>query len=115
MLSMARVLSRNIRPLLLIAAVIVALELPLPDGSSGTFRVVQSPIMEPGLAARYPQITTYIAQGVDDPTATARLDRTPLGFHAMVLSASGTWFVDPYSRSDTTYYISYRKQDYALP
>src|SRR5689334_11435524 len=43
------------------------LALPLPDGSFGRFRFVQSPIMEPGLAAKFPAITTYLGQGLDDP------------------------------------------------
>jgi hypothetical protein len=56
------------------------LSLPSPDGGFERFLVVKSPIMEPDLAARYPEITTWRAQGLDDPTATARLDRTPHGF-----------------------------------
>ncbi len=86
--------------------------LPMPDGSSQYFQVVISPIMEPKLAARYPQISTYLGQGLDDPTATVRLDWTPQGFHAMILSAAGTVYIDPYRRGDTSLYISYHKDDF---
>ncbi|HEV7672671.1 MAG TPA: zinc-dependent metalloprotease family protein [Thermoanaerobaculia bacterium] len=85
--------------------------LPYPDGSAPRFRVEESPIMEPELAAQYPELRTFVAQGIDDPTATARLSLTPLGFHAMVLSASGTVFIDPYRRGDLGYVLSYWKSD----
>ena len=84
--------------------------LPMPDGSLQRFRVWDSPIMEPALAAEYPDVRTYVGQGVDDPTATVRFDRTPLGFHAMVISAGRTVFVDPYAAGDIQNYISYDKR-----
>ena len=70
-----------------------------------------SSILEPELAARFPEIRTFVAQGIDDPTATARLSLTSLGFHAMVLSTAGTVFVDPYRRWDARYVLSYFKAD----
>lgn len=69
--------------------------LPLPDGTSQRFRVVQVPVMAPELAARYPNIRTYAAQGIDDPAATARLDVSPAGFHAMIMASDKTIYIDP--------------------
>ncbi|HST03356.1 MAG TPA: zinc-dependent metalloprotease family protein [Chloroflexia bacterium] len=85
--------------------------LPLPDGSYGRFSFVNSPIMAASLAARYPQIQTFMGQGIDDATASVRFDRTQFGFHAMILAAGGTVFIDPYQQNDTTNYISYFKSD----
>ncbi len=87
------------------------LALPLPDGSALRFRVEESPIMEPALAALYPEIKTYRGQSVDDPTATTRFDWTSSGFHAIVLSSAGTVYIDPYRRGDTVHYISYFARD----
>lgn len=71
------------------------IELPMPDGNFHRYTLVESPVMEPELAAAYPYIKTYAGQGIDDNTATIRLDVTQFGFHAYVLSANGTVYIDP--------------------
>ncbi|HEX4966798.1 MAG TPA: zinc-dependent metalloprotease family protein [Thermoanaerobaculia bacterium] len=93
----------------------LVLALPYPDGTDKLFRVEESPILEPELAAKFPEIHTFVAQGIDDPTATARLSLTSLGFHAMVLGFSGTVFIDPYRRWDARYVLSYYKEDAKKP
>ncbi len=88
------------------------LSLPLPDNSFATFKVVESPVMANELAAKYPQIKTFLGQGVSDRTARVRFDITPAGFHAIIFSSHGTVYIDPYSLGETRYYISYYKKDY---
>lgn len=88
------------------------ISLPYPDGSFGRFRIEKSPIMEDALAARFPEFQTFNGKGIDDPSATAKLDWTSHGFHAMVLSPHGTLMIDPYRTKDVLHYISYYKKDY---
>jgi len=89
----------------------VILELPMPDGSTEAFEIWDVPVMAAELAERYPEIRTFRGQGVDDPAAIAVLDRTPAGFHAMILRTEGTVFIDPYLRGNAVYHISYFRSD----
>lgn len=87
------------------------LELPMPDGSFDTFRVVETDVMAPELAARYPLIKTYLAQSTSDSSVTARLDTTTLGFRAQILSSKGTAYIEPLARGDVSRYIAFNKKD----
>jgi hypothetical protein len=88
------------------------LALPAPDGGVERFTVVEAPVMEPGLAARHPEIKTYAGRGLDDPTASLRADTTPLGFHASVRSTHGDWYIDPYRDN---VYVSYYGRELENP
>jgi hypothetical protein len=83
-------------------------ELPMPDGRFERFRVVEDQLMDRQPAS----IRTFAGQGIDDPTATARLDWTVWGFHAIILSAKHTVYIDPYAHGDTKNYLSYFKHDF---
>ncbi|MCB8981086.1 MAG: DUF11 domain-containing protein [Ardenticatenaceae bacterium] len=90
----------------------VILSLPLPDGGYGRFQIYETAVMHPDLAAKFPEIRTFAGVGLDDPTAAARLDTTPHGFHAMIMSVNGRVFIDPYSTGNTDLYQSYYANDF---
>lgn len=89
----------------------LVLSLPAPGGSFQRFAVQLSPVMEPALAAKHPEIKTYSGRGIDDPAATIRFDLTPLGFHASVRAPQGAWYIDPYYHLDQSLYVTYYGRD----
>lgn len=88
------------------------ISLPTPDGGSRNFRIWQSPMMEPALAAKYPDIKTFTAEATDDHRITAKLNLLPDGFHALVFEGEKTYFVDPYSDVEDGNYLCYYKKDH---
>ena len=86
------------------------IELPNADGILEHYRVMETPIMEPALAAKYPMIKSYAAQGIEDPTAVARFSVTQFGLHSMTMSGEkSTVYIDPYTE-DRQHYIVYSRQ-----
>jgi chitodextrinase len=89
----------------------VILSLPNAEGQMERFRVYENSILDPVLAAQYPNIKSYIGIGIDNPTATAYFSSSPLGFKSMVLNADKqAVFIEPISEDLTTYTV-YRKAD----
>ena len=88
------------------------IDLPLPDGTIQRFRVVQASIMAPELQAQFPNIKTFNVEGIDDPRANGKLDWNDFGFHGMIRRPSGDIFIDPYSRENTSDYITYFTTDF---
>ena len=87
----------------------IIMTLPMPDGTFSRFKIQYSPIMEAGLAAKYPEIKSYIAQDIDNPRSTARISMSPSGFRAIIFAGYRTVLVDPYAQDDSSNYISYDK------
>ena len=85
------------------------LSLPAPSGKFERFEVVETAVMHPDLAAKFPEIRTFSGIGLDDPYASLRMDITPKGLHAQVLSPRGSYYIDPYWKNDTAFYTCYRK------
>ena len=82
----------------------VLLEIPNPDGEIITFKLLEVETMHPDLAARYPDIKTYLGTHIKNPTQRLRLQITHKGIHAMVrFGEKGTFFIDPFTNNDIRY------------
>lgn len=90
----------------------VAMDVPMPDGSISRYRIENSPVLAPHLAADFPSWKTFHGYGLDDPTATARFDWTQAGFHGYIFTEKGTVYIDPFQEGDTETYLVYFKHEF---
>jgi hypothetical protein len=92
------------------AASSTSFRVPTPTGDTERFAVQRTQVMQAGLAAAHPEISTWAGRSLDHPGSTIALDLTPMGFHASVRGpgGQGAWYVDPaYDRPGTTTHLSY--------
>ncbi|MFK7936008.1 MAG: reprolysin-like metallopeptidase, partial [Saprospiraceae bacterium] len=89
-------------------------ELPLPDGTFQTFQIWESSIMESGLAAKYPEIKTYVIQGIDDPLSAGRMMISPDEFSAYFAhyELQQEVFIRKAFKGKSNAYVSYFGQDH---
>jgi len=88
------------------------IEIPLPNGNSETFNLVQTNLMEKALADKYPEIKAYTGYAVNDPSIILKLDMTYKGFHGYIVGPDYIYSIDPYHDKTTDYYVVYDKKDY---
>ncbi len=82
-------------------------EFPTNNGDIQKFRVYEASTFAPSLQAKYPKIRSYMAQGIDDPSAVARFSISNIGLSVMISSVNYTTiYIDKYTQ-DQDYYISY--------
>lgn len=89
----------------------VVLSFPNSNGKLESYQIIEFSNMDEELAARYPEIKSYVGQGIDNPSSTIYFSISPLGFQAMMLHADrAAEFIEPYT-SDLTAYTVYKKTD----
>jgi chitodextrinase len=87
------------------------ISLPNGEGKLENYHVYKNSVMNPVLAAKYPEIKSFVAVGIDNPSATAYFSISPLGFKSMTLYADqSAVFIEPVS-SDLKTYTAYKKSD----
>tara|TARA_Y100000815_G_scaffold92715_1_gene81774 strand:+ start:4555 stop:7215 length:2661 start_codon:yes stop_codon:yes gene_type:complete len=89
---------------------------PFPDGDGNIkhFRIFEASVTHPDLAAQHPDIKSYAGQCIESPSSSIRFSTTLFGLHAMMFSAQGTSYIDPYTK-DGNYYIAYKRENLKGP
>jgi chitodextrinase len=89
----------------------LVISFPNPNGELSEYRIYEAPVMEEGLAVKFPGIKSYSGKNLRNPAETIRFSVTLFGLHVMSFSGeSGTYFIDTYTK-DLNNYIVYRKAD----
>ena len=87
------------------------LQLPNTKGGFSNFVIKEVSNFETKLSEKFSNIKSYSAQGIDDPTAVAKISVGTDGFHAVVFSGKEeTLYVDPYTKDNKTL-IVYKRSD----
>ncbi|MCF7561630.1 DUF5011 domain-containing protein [Sabulilitoribacter multivorans] len=85
----------------------IIISFPNSLGKIESFRVKEASVMHPDLQARFPNIRSYVGQGVSDPSEVIRFSVSPLGLHSMTISPNKrATFIEPYTE-DLGYYRVY--------
>ena len=91
----------------------VFISIPNLKGELEGFQMFEFSNFDAQLQSQYPEIRSYIGQGIDDKTAILRLSLDPRGFQGMILRADNkSEFFEPFSIDGSVYafYSSERKE-----
>ena len=84
------------------------IDLPTVEGIQ-KFSIQEASSLSEGLALKFPMIKSYVAQGIDDPSATARFSFGTDGFHGVIFYTDRpSFYIDPYTKNYNSY-ISYSR------
>ncbi|WP_276877839.1 reprolysin-like metallopeptidase [Chryseobacterium joostei] len=84
---------------------------PNSDGRMESFKVKENSNFTPELAAKYPDIKSYVGEGLEDPNSTVYFSISSLGLSSMeIYGDKSAVFIEPYSK-DLSTYVVYKKSD----
>lgn len=84
---------------------------PSADGKIEFFNVYEASTMHPDLQARFPNIRSYVGQGITNPAAVIRFSVSPKGIHTMLKEPNKPMtFIEPYA-TDLSMYVVYTRDE----
>ncbi|MFT5765930.1 MAG: hypothetical protein ACI8X3_003368, partial [Saprospiraceae bacterium] len=91
------------------------LELPLPDGETHPFNIYESPVMMPGIAARYPHIKSFAGYSTKDKNIKVRFLYSDLGFQAIFNTPTARYSIEPYAKNIQDVCIVFDEKNQIMP
>ncbi|UFH32523.1 M12 family metallo-peptidase [Chryseobacterium sp. C-71] len=89
----------------------IIISFPNSDGKLENFKVRENSNFDPQLAAKYPDIKSYVGEGLEDPNSTVYFSISPLGLSSMeIYGDKSAVFIEPYTK-DLSTYVVYKKSD----
>ncbi|MDT3405993.1 UNVERIFIED_CONTAM: hypothetical protein QE387_000310 [Pseudacidovorax intermedius] len=89
----------------------VIISFPNSEGKMEHFKVRENSNFDPQLAAKYPEIKSYVGEGLEDPSSTVYFSISPLGLSSMeIYGDKSAVFIEPYTK-DLSTYVVYKKSD----
>lgn len=73
--------------------------------------VSNSGTMSAELAAKFPQLVSLKGNGINDKSATVRLDYDGVVLNAEIISGGVSYIIEPWKKRSKIYYLLYRKED----
>jgi len=84
---------------------------PNSEGKLENFKVRENSNFTPELAAKYPEIKSYVGEGLENSNATIYFSISPLGLSSMeIYGDKSAVFIEPYTKDLSTYAV-YKKTD----
>ncbi|MDH6253722.1 hypothetical protein M2347_003449 [Chryseobacterium sp. H1D6B] len=89
----------------------IIISFPNSEGNMENFKVKENSNFDPQLAARYPDIKSYVGEGLGDSSSTVYFSISPLGLSSMeIYGDKSAVFIEPYTK-DLSSYVVYKKSD----
>ena len=87
------------------------IQVPNAAGGLENYRVLDTEILHPTLAAQLPNIKSFVGRSIENPGTFIRFSVSQAGFHGQVFEpGKSTFFIDPYTK-DKSVYIAYKRED----
>lgn len=89
----------------------VIISFPNSNGKMENFKVTENSNFDPELAAKYPDIKSYVGQGLENQSSTVYFSISSLGLSSMeIYGDKSAIFIEPYTK-DLSTYVVYKKSD----
>lgn len=89
----------------------IIVSFPNSNGNMEDFKVRENSNFDPELAAKYPDIKSYVGVGVEDASSTVYFSISPLGLSSMeIYGDKSAVFIEPYTK-DLSTYVVYKRSD----